>query len=646
MNKNEFKKKSISFKLNTAKQRYIFDKTKNSEILQNNKSLFLQKILSMKNQSLINQSLKNNTSEIVSNLNSSSDLKSTNIIDETNKTMIRNKTSFFNKNNLVIDLKINKTHNNSKKDLFTPNNISQKIHVNKNKNLGNYPSKEKSYEKILYNSSNYNINNYKCNYKKVLKQKLTKRTKNLKVHFIGENLSPSCSYKNKFIRKPVVIKFENGFNINNLSYNSNLYNNSFANSCKNLNIENKTKRQSKNKEINTEKENRSGEIKIKIKPNIFNEKKNGTELYRNYIDLEKKSLEISQRKIRRNITCKSNDFKKDINLGEIKESLRTIKSNSNSKSKDKDKIEKKYKIIKIKTKDKIDIKHVKFIKSNSNSNDIPLNFINKKIDKEKKYIKKIDNNEDETNLNISERITNNKTIERNSTYDNCSNIIKKTYNHTLYNDKKENHRRNKTPIIQKKYVEDYNLKENILTFSYNYSCSNLSMNKNQVETKIKVNMKNSKSYKKNKSMRSKILPSIKEEEERYKKRNNKIIKLNYVTSVRILEKIMKQKMDNILKEKFNKLVLYNKQIGLNTKTIQNSISHQSGLKYVKKIVPKKNNAKNALKKNIIHKNIFNVESQKKLLLKRNKLQPFEKYENCKDFIENFRMRIISYLFKD
>jgi hypothetical protein len=28
------------------------------------------------------------------------------------------------------------------------------------------------------------------------------------------------------------------------------------------------------------------------------------------------------------------------------------------------------------------------------------------------------------------------------------------------------------------------------------------------------------------------------------------------------------------------------------------------------------------------------------------LQPFEKYENCKDFIEKFRMRIISYLFKD
>jgi hypothetical protein len=451
MNKNEFKKKSISFKLDTAKQKYIFDKTKNSEILQNDKSLFLRKILSMKNQLLINQALKNNTSEIVSNLNSSSDLKSTNVIDETNKTMVRNKTSFFNKNNLVIDLNINKTHNNSKKDLLTPNNISQKIHVNKNKNLGNYTRNEKSNEKILYNSRDYNTNNnnYNCNYKKVLKQKLTKKPKNLKVHFKGENLSPSCPYKNKFIRKPIVIKFENGFNINNLSYNGNIYNNSFANSCKTLNIENKTKRQSKNKEINIEKD-KSGEIKIK--PYFFNEKKNGTELYRNYIDLEKKSLEISQRKMRRNITCKSTDFKKDINLGEIKECLRTIRSNSKSKSKDKDKTETKYKIIKIKTKDKADIFNGKFTKNNSNSNnyDISLNSTNDKINKENKYIKRTDNNEDETNINISERIANNKTIERYSAYDNYSNTIKKTNNHTINKDKidkKEHHRRNKTPII-------------------------------------------------------------------------------------------------------------------------------------------------------------------------------------------------------
>ena len=60
--------------------------------------------------------------------------------------------------------------------------------------------------------------------------------------------------------------------------------------------------------------------------------------------------------MRKNLSCKTSDFKKDINLLEIKKSLKT--KNSNSKNKDKDN-EKKYKNIKVNH--KVNIKKVKLI---------------------------------------------------------------------------------------------------------------------------------------------------------------------------------------------------------------------------------------------------------------------------------------------
>ena len=131
--------------------------------------------------------------------------------------------------------------------------------------------------------------------------------------------------------------------MNNTYNNTNIYNNGYPNTSKNIDNKNKNRISDINcteKEINTYN---------------FNEKKPlKSELFRNYEDLEKKSFEISMRKLRKNLSCKSIDFKKDKNLREIKKSLKTIK---NFHSKDKKDNTKKLKIIKFN-----DIKNYKKIK--------------------------------------------------------------------------------------------------------------------------------------------------------------------------------------------------------------------------------------------------------------------------------------------
>ena len=55
---------------------------------------------------------------------------------------------------------------------------------------------------------------------------------------------------------------------------------------------------------------------------------------------------------------------------------------------------------------------------------------------------------------------------------------------------------------------------------------------------------------------------------------------------------------------------------------------------------------NFSKEKLMRKNHFEVEKQKFILKKRKELGFFERYENCKDFIDNFRIYLIKYLFKD
>ena len=73
-------------------------------------------------------------------------------------------------------------------------------------------------------------------------------------------------------------------------------------------------------------------IENKIKPYNFYKKNNvETELYRSFEDLEKKSLEISKRKMKKNSKKPLTNFKKENNLEELKESFEKyrIKSKNN-----------------------------------------------------------------------------------------------------------------------------------------------------------------------------------------------------------------------------------------------------------------------------------------------------------------------------
>jgi hypothetical protein len=224
------------------------------------------------------------------------------------------------------------------------------------------------------------------------------------------------------------------------------------------------------------------------------------------------------------------------------------------------------------------------------------------------------------------------------------------------NDKNEYKRGNQTPLIHKTFIEDYNLNDNnsndnnlndnnLLTLSYNYSYTKLSLYNKEPEKQIKSNIKNKKINNKE------ILPSIKEVDEKFKIGNsiNKIIKLNTINGMKILEKVIKKKYINIINEKLKVSLPYNDQTEYNNNTLKTSLSNISIIKYKKKIIPSnsiisKDNNNESNKNNLkIKKNFFDVKKQKIILLKRRKEKPFEKYEHCKNFIDNFRLKIIKYI---
>ena len=654
MNKNLSQRQR--FWLNLEKERKMdgFEKTQKTKIILKNGLKYLNKIPFVINHPLKEEELRNNKSEIVNNHNFSSYIKKANNNKNISPTLTKNKTAFFPKSDLIIDYYINNNLSKSNSNFFSYKD--KKIFVNKNKDLGNYIQKEKEKEKMVYN------NNKNYNHKIITKLRKIKREHSPKDHFIDEDLCNSNSYKNCFLRKPVVIKFEKDFNMNNTYNNTNIYNNGYPNTSKNIDSKNRNRISDVNcteKEINTYN---------------FNEKKPlKSELFRNYEDLEKKSFEISMRKLRKNLSCKSIDFKKDKNLREIKKSLKTIK---NSHSKDKKDNTKKLKIIKFN-----DIKNYKKIKLLKNNN-LSLNSINNIKNDNNKYNTQQQQNiydggiEEKSNFKkkqnkriyFKNKLVSNKEKNNSKTINNTINSKEKKQrknielNDTVYkklntNQKeyqivtKENHRKNKTPIIRKKFIEDYkhiSINSNKLSYSHIFSSSNLSLKKNKSQKHIKVNIKNSTSLIKNKN---KILPSILEEEEKIRNSNNRIIKISIINFIKILQKIIDSNNSQILRAKFELLVLYSDKIKTNRQTTKNSFSQFSDMKYVKKIIPnniKKNkiNAKCNLKKNIIQKNSFDVEKQKIFLLKRKNLKPFEKYENCKDFIENFRIQLIKTLFNE
>ena len=480
----------------------------------------------------------------------------------------------------------------------------------------------------------------------------------------------------------------------------------------------------------------------RIKPYNFYEKtQSKSELYRSFEDLERKSIEIKNRKMKKKSENKMPipNFKKDTNLIDLKESLDNYrkskskkrqrtevkKSSTNNnrnlkniqiKRKNKDNSTNSFRInpkekndFRIIKKEKIRFsncwqeqrnvyynKKEKDFKNNKNKTEqIVKNITYKNISnmKSEKVLKEEEKKESPKNFIIKKKNININFIEDNRNENiyninlNSTDLINKynhslSYNHSFVNKneknsfirnkyskknnknieefktqnkgaKKSSHRGNKTPHVTKKFIEDYKINDsndNISVLSYSQSQSYLSYN--TLGKQIKVNKKNLSPSKKETKSNKKNLPSILEEEEKIK--NEIKINLNILNAVESLDEIMKIKKELIIRETFKLLVdFYNQIKSFNYSTLQTNLSQISGIKYVKKIIPlekqfsKENVAKSEkyFNRKSVTRNSIYVERQKLILQKRKEFGFFERYENCKDFIDNFRMYLIKYLLK-
>ena len=706
--------KKIGFKYHKEVIKDIFDKAKKCDIINNNNSIFLNKALSSKKKTIINKILKKENSDFVPNY------------FDTKITFIRRKNKLVYSPN-KFSIEINRTQNHSNPNIFNKRNISNKIYVNKNKNLGNNTKREKRNSNSLFNIDNYVNKNY--NYNERLKNKTISKLNQNKNNNLNLNTEKDLNnlslYNSKYIKKPSKNKFENSLSTSNIYNNSNIYNHT-CNSYKNKNNSN-----NKNVEENKYQKRPYTELRIK-RYVLYDKNKNNskTELYRNYDDLEKKSLEISLRKRNKNLSTNMLDFKKNINLLDIKKSLDFLKKSKSKKKDDKEK-DNKTKFINFNenNNNRTVINNIKLLNDNDkkdtilnsnktnkiNENDNNSYKIRKIIYKnngwleqrnvnynseikneEKKLNKKIfiNNNQNSYNIihlkNLYNSSKNKKEIEvekstpknykkiKNNNYDinindnnskkiieininnneiNINKINKKTKTKEIFKNKKNKkgkHRScNRTPLVTKRFIEDYRPNEFKTILSYNNSYSHFIVNNKNFEKKIKVNKRKAISKKKIQN----ILPPIIEEE---KLENNiikdKIIKLNILKVIQILKKLIEIRRINTLREIFKKFIIYsNESIKNNNIKIMSNIKLQStNSKYFKKVITKnlrtiKDDNTTFIKKNsmekIIEKNILNYEKQKIILLKRKELRAFERYEECKDFIDNFRLVLLKYLFK-
>ena len=781
----ETQKESICFDFGKDEQKQIFfDKAKKCDIIHNNNSVFLHKILSVKNQTLLDYTLKKNETESQKNdLNTISELKKSNHKSASNRTLQRNKTSVSSTikqnslTNLLAEINFNSPQNttsNIKTNIFSPRVASPKIIVNKNKNLGNIILKEKEKDKEkdkeknkenenIYSNTYFNKDNTNRNKNKTENQNLNNE------YFVNPEISFSNLYTSNYIRKPVVIKFNKGINPINItnSINSTSCNNY---SAQKIDFSNTSQEKEENKESNYFKDR----IKTdeRIKPYNFYEKSQlKPELYRSFEDLERKSMEISRRRMKKNSSSKFQNFKKDTNLVEVKQSMdnflqkfkskkrlnnkktqfktniisknRSVKNITVIKSKDtsfnsfktKDNDNENEKNNFIMNKENININHNLWqeernyhynkINENENNNDMnnenkeninenynsininknikTLNFKNmynkynqKDINNKEKrnrnknetkyYIKRknmsinlIEDQKNENIYNISLNEYNNyssNSLNYNHSFNSKKSFIRKkygkknninklfeNYKKEFKNNRKENNRVNKSPVVNKKFIEDYKANDN-LTLSVCQSQLFLTKNNSNINIgnkgnmssagrQIKVNKKSNSSHKKIPKKEKNNLPSILEEEEKIKNeiKNN----LNIINAIENINNFIKLRNKNDLKETFNILIDYYNQIKtINYSTVMTNVSQNTALKYVRKIIPINNKfSRESIAKinkynsrtNLAKKNYFNIEKQKLIILKRKEFGFFERYEHCIDIIDNLRKNLIKYSFK-
>ena len=696
-------KESICFNFENEDQKNFFDKAKKCDIIKNNNSIFLRKILSVKNQSLLNETLKQSKSQIFNHINTSKyDEKTFNVNNSSsNLTLFPNKKddSFNQYLSPKICLDEINFNNSFKIDISPSKVLSPKIIVNKNKNLRLHTQKEKENikEQTPFSETIFSEKDIaSIDSQKTLNQnnrgKYSLNTINTEFN-INPEISFSNLYTKNYIRKPVVIKFKKGFNCTSIK-NETINNDKIGLSQE----ENKNNIPNKNQQVL-----KKVKTEAKIKPyNFYKKNTMETELFRSYEDLEKKSVEITKRKRKKNAINSTTNFKKENNLVELKESLNNYrqKTKSNIKRKRKKKnnfINKNLKIEEFKTNNLI-----------LNSNTIATG----KIDEYNYHIKKclIPNTSKNThwhrqksmqfnNINISD-INENKSMKNkkinfyqipkvksedllinNKNYENIKkksikiNFIEENKTENIYNITLNtnnvneafnrfhislNHNQDfnyKNYMIRKKYGKKANKKDmssnQLITKKYredNKSNDNITelshcfsqdfLNPSSNELHIKVNKKNKTGKKPIKINNSQ--QNINTFLDLEDKINNEInYHLHIINGIEILNGFLNTYNRKLLKEKFKSFCNFCNRIGfINNTTILTNISHMSQLSELKYV--KKIVQKNKNSKRIIRTKSFNAEKQKILILKRKEFGFFEKYEHVLDFINKFRLILIKY----
>ena len=213
-------------------------------------------------------------------------------------------------NNYVNKLSVDSHNdNNPNNHKIYRNCLSPKVILNKSL-LAHSLHKKMDFDSF-YNNDNNSI--LKKKILKKLNDSIKRQKPEINENKYETNIKDNLSYRNirhNYIRKPLVIKVQKDININNIYNNSNIYNNN--------NISNYDEAETFNNKSLTER---------RTKRYDFNTLFKKPELFRNFEDLEKKSLEISKRKMLK----KKFIIRKDNNLIDIKLSLDAIRKNSKNK---------------------------------------------------------------------------------------------------------------------------------------------------------------------------------------------------------------------------------------------------------------------------------------------------------------------------
>ena len=429
----------------------------------------------------------------------------------------------------------------------------------------------------------------------------------------------TCNYQ----RKPVMIRYN--INKKNKLFFSNFTTHKYFNTNQNIS------------EINKDIDDNSQSLRKKIYS--FDKGNEGSsELYRNYQSLEKKSIEIAKRKSRKKSYNHMMYFKKSENLHNIKKNLEKIAKSKNKYEKNRNdkKIINKNKNINIQnTEDKFQNtskvdKEKKITKKNLQEKNL---FRNNKCNI---YTKKYDITNQTSNTSLKKyNSTINTSDKIKSSNQNSSKVDKNINEDNIYINNIPNNLNQINDIIPNdtNYFNFNNDKKDMIRFRYS---KKYNINQKNIEKKIRAN----KTFNLNNHIEEIKVSSFElKEGDNFvsrKKSNCSIGKSPKINLPEIKEEEEKVKIEIKIDNRINEFVeKINKIVIPELKGYFASIKNAD-----KKMIRKK-----FFVNNIVKKNRINNEKQRIILRKKKKFGFFEKYEKCKDFIDNLRIELIKFSLK-